>query len=195
MKIAGWLITLLALVGMEAKESRQAENQGDRVIGQFIRTQKKDPDFFVSSVGGGFWGNRVNNLKLGAGIRHECNVEEAREYYVNMFLEFVNFVIHDEKIRPYLNHMPPSLDEISLSISFVQNNLKSSGCGNVNYVLVGKGNILSFCTDVPGRHSYQDLHQEQFLESIAIVQQAGKLKGNYPWLEDWIAREKAEPSK
>ena len=54
MKIAGWLITILALVGMEAKESRQAQDLGYRVIGQFIRTQKKDPDFFVVSVGATF---------------------------------------------------------------------------------------------------------------------------------------------
>ncbi len=136
-------------------------------------------------------GNMVNKLRLDLALQRELSVEEAREVYVNILVDFIDFVAKDQQIRPFLHHCPPAAKEIGCSLRFFQAKRSDHPpLGKVATMGVGTNRMLFFSTDDGNlKHPLQDLHEESLLEAIEIMRKAGKLH-EYPWLNEWLVQEK-----
>ncbi len=177
---------------LSAKPKNPARENGYRVIREFTAVKKQEFECSTYSIGGGFLDCMINDLDLDLAFRRESSVEEARELYVNIFVDFVDFVSKDQQAQPFLHHCPPASREISCSLRFFlpSEKLQRPPLGMVASVGVGRNRILFFSThDGNLDHPLQDLHEESLFEAIEIVRKAGKLH-EYPWLDEWLVQEK-----
>jgi len=185
------LLFIMPYFILSARPKDPVRENGYRVIREFTAIKKQELGCSSYGIGGGFLNDMINDLDLDLAFRRAPSVEEARELYVNIFLEFIDFVAKDQKIRPFLHHCPPASKEISCSLRFFEGkNLDFPPLGKVASTGVGTNRTLFFSTYHADTNSLRPhLREESLFEAIEIVRKAGKLH-EYPWLNEWLVQEK-----
>jgi len=112
MRLIVLLFGIITSVNLMARTPLQAEIEGYRLLAEFAKTKSNEFGCFPCSVGGGFLGNKVNNLTLDLCFSKEIAVDEARALYVNLLLDLIDFVAKDKSVQPYLHHTPPSTKDM-----------------------------------------------------------------------------------
>lgn len=188
-------LTLVATTFVSAEESRNSWDAVGHLLCSFSEAKQKEMGCVEVDLGARISGNEVKTMLVGLGFAKDCSVEEAREIYVKLLLDLIDHTSHNRETGEYLGHLFPSLDQLCLQVSF----LGSDGVfvppsGEVVLVDLESDGTVAFWTD--SGDDWDDgwftlLHQESLWESIDQLQYDDSCP-NYPWLELWLERERAQ---
>ncbi len=101
-----------------AKRPAHVKN-ADNVTKSFNEMIVREKSIFAIGSGGYFNRNKVDALYADYEVYKPYSREEARELLVATVNEFVQHINQNEAIRPHLAHYPISVENVSISMAFV----------------------------------------------------------------------------
>ncbi len=189
------LLTLAATTLAGVEEGRASWEAIGRLLTSFSEAKQKEMGCVEVDLGARISGNEVKTMLVSLGFAKDCSVEEARGLYVKLLLGLIDHASRNRETSEYLGHLFPSLDQLCLQVSF----LGSDGVfvppsGEVALVDLESDGTLAFWTDSSDDWDdgwYTLLHQELLWDAIDQLQYDGNCP-DYPWLELWLERERAQ---
>ncbi len=152
------------------------------LMNAFIQEAKGRYGFRPFGIGGGFL-NNVNELLLSFKKEGIYNVDEARELFILSSQDFLKKINTDEEIRPHLSNYPFTEQNISYTLTFVDERNHGINQENGNK----DPNILSYVSWLGKRITYsiyneetpwyQHIHEESYQEALEKVFSQESSKG------------------
>ena len=127
---------------------------------------------------GGAMANDIQSVTLRFLSKNILNVREARILYVEMMENFLCRVNSHGKIRPYLHDFPFGIDNIKLTIGFVDSEGHTRRDGGLTLMFIGKNHELFYCGYDSNAEDFYDLHQELYEEAFKLVEECSTSNTN-----------------
>jgi hypothetical protein len=161
------------------------DHEVGKCINEYAKSQKTHRGMEVMGTGG----SNPNGLYKRIHVHFYCykhlDVPEARRLFVASALEFIERMNSNEKLRPFLEEYPATIENIKIDI----NCFDDAGRGDLGdfvdppYVafMFHVGNRLIYCFDDKTEFSFSHDYEETFEEALRIVN--GEQEDPCRWLE------------
>jgi hypothetical protein len=128
------------------------------------------PRGLILSGYGGAMMDEIQSVTLRFFSSKALNVDEARVLYIEMMEEFLSRINCHEKIRPHLHTFPFGVDNIKLTISFVDSQGHTTKDGYIALMYIGRNQDLLYRACNPDTEEFYSLHREPYAEACRIVE-------------------------
>ena len=122
----------------------------------------------LSTIGGSFFGNHVNELFVTLSHHQAVDVDQARSMMIKGIDEFLSSINSDQKIRVFLRHYPFSYQDIEYSMDFLSPDGHFLTNGSIAYVSLVKGTVYYDVYD-ENAQKLVDYFEEPYLEALEKV--------------------------
>ena len=127
----------------------------------------------------GYGGGRMYDIEEVI-LRFFCcdhlTVEGARVLYVEMMEEYLKQINCNEEVRPYLHNYPFNIDNIKLTISFLDAQGHTLGDGHVALVFISRNHTIDYAAYNTDTEEFYSLHEEPYEEALKIYNASKKEK-------------------
>ena len=117
---------------------------------------------------GGEFMNAVHSIHFGFYKDQPTTVDAARILIIDLAQEYLRKVNQSKSLRPFLDHYPHDVYDISISCSFPLN-LENQTAKNVSGITLSDGKIRYFLSHNSSNHRM--LHSELYDEACALLDQ------------------------
>lgn len=160
------LLILLLTCFFSCEETPKHVQEANRVINIFSAYMEKREHFHLSTVGGEMM-NQINKIILTYEGQRMVGIDETRRLFVSNVKKLLTLINNDLAVRPYLHCYPFTIDDVNLSLSFYNKQIRYIQGEYISYVFCVKKNI-HYC-NYDSKNKLQTIFIEPYEEALKIV--------------------------
>ncbi len=162
------LLPLLFLLTAFAYREPDYCKMSHQIVRNYVKEFAKPRRLMLSGSGGAMMDD-IQEVSLSFLSFDALNVDEARILYVEMMEEFLHRINCNEKIRPHLHNFPFEVDNIKLTISFLDSQGHTTRDGHVAMVFISRNHTIFYEAYNPITEDFYTLDKESYEEARKIV--------------------------
>ena len=164
------LMLLIFLSACKSKQQPEYITLADKITGQVCEEITLPKDLHLTGYGGALIYD-VKELALHFDACECLNLEEARKLYIEMTETYLDYINEDEAIKPYLHNYPFTIQNLDLTIAFLDRSGAHQGNGCIAFIFFNpKTSEIFFRTYNPDNDKLTPFHEEPYEEAKRIVQ-------------------------
>jgi hypothetical protein len=168
MSKTSYLFSLLFLLSSFAYREPNYCKMVDHITKNYLKEIAEPRGLMLSGYGGAMM-NDIQSVTLRFFSSDALQVDEARVLYVEMMEEFLRRINCHEKIRSYLHVFPFEVDNIKLTISFLDSQGHTTSDGHVAMMFIGRNHTIYFEAYDPIANDFYTLDKKSYEEARKIV--------------------------
>ncbi|MCH9625438.1 MAG: hypothetical protein S4CHLAM123_06120 [Chlamydiales bacterium] len=141
----------------------------NRIAGSYVTEFAKPRELMLSGYGGAMMDD-IQEISLRFLSFRALNIDEARVLYVEMMEEFLCRINHHEEIRPYLHNFPFDINNVALTIGWINSDRKITRDGHMALMFIGNNHTIYY-EAYNSTEGFYTLHKESYEEARRIVQE------------------------
>jgi len=164
------LLPILFLFTSCAMRDANYCKMSDRIVSSYIKEFAKPRNLMLSGYGGAMMDD-IQEISLRFLSFSALNVDEARVLYVEMMEEFLCRINHHEEIRPYLHNFPFDVNNLDLTIGWINSDRRITKDGHMALMFIGNNHTIYYEAYDPNTEDFYTLCKESYEEARRTVQE------------------------
>lgn len=164
------VLSVASAIYLRQPKEPQYCKYANKITNAFRHSVKEKYHLVPTSYGGSFMGNISVISQMYSVYDKKYDVDEARALLVNCTQEYLNQINQDEKIKPYLSHVPFSENGLEFSIYFHKARFEYVDSEFVAGAILINGE-LHYSSYDHEKKKFVDVHRESYEEAVRIVKE------------------------